>query len=312
MTTGSHEEKTTMPAFATPEPITAVIDVPAAHLRIEASERADTVVEISPSDASNDADVEIARQTKAEYSDGRLLVKTSGGPSTRSFGWGISLDKLVESPADWVRSLISGGGTVEVTISLPAGSRVEGGAAADVRCRGPLGDVRFTTSLGDIRVDQAARLRLKSDHGDISVGRAAGHAELTTTHGSIGVGGIDGTAVIKTAHGEVTLGTVTGELRLSSAHADVTVDRALSGVVAKTAYGSLTIGEVVSGAVVMETTGGGLELGIRQGTSAWLDVSSQHGTVDVSLDAADGPVETEHTLEVRAHTDYGDIVIHRS
>jgi hypothetical protein len=68
----------------------------------------------------------------------------------------------------------------------------------------------------------------------------------------------------------------------------------------------------MSGSVVMETSGGALDLGIREGSAAWLDVSSTYGTVDVSLDTCDGPARSDQTVEVRAHTSYGDIVIHRS
>jgi hypothetical protein len=313
MTTPTHEEGAAMPTFDTPEPILAIIDMATANVRINASDRADTVVEVRPSDELNDSDVHAAEHTQVEYADGRLLVRTAKDRAASTSGWGLSLDKLVESPANWARSLLLGwSGSVDVTLDLPAGSSVDAKSAASLRCRGALGEVSFTTSYGAIQVEQAGRLRLNSTHGDISVTRSAGHAEVTTTNGNIRIGLIDGTAVVKTSHGEVRLREVTGELRLNSAHGDSTVDRALAGVAAKTAYGSVRIGEVVSGSVVLETTGGGLELGIREGTAAWLDVSSKYGTVDVSLDSSDGPGQSDQVVEVRAHTAYGDIVIHRS
>ncbi|MEU8109170.1 DUF4097 family beta strand repeat-containing protein [Nonomuraea muscovyensis] len=314
MTTRAHEEGTAMPTFATPDPIFAVIDLESAHVRINAGDRTDTVVEVRPSDASNDADVHAAEHVQVEFADGRLLVHADRDATAPVSGWGIALNALMESPPGWARSLLGWGGSVEVTVNLPAGSRVEA-KAADLRCLGHLGEVRFTTSDGDIRVEEASRLWLKSVSGDISVTRSTGHADVTATHGDIRVGEIVGSALIKTSHGSITLGEVRGELRLNSSHGDVTVDRALAGVVAKTAYGSLRIGEVPSGSVVMETTGGGLELGIREGTAAWLDVSSRYGTVDVSLDSCDGPAQSDEAVEfveVRAHTAHGDIVIHRS
>ncbi|TDD22736.1 hypothetical protein E1294_10780 [Nonomuraea diastatica] len=301
-----------MPTFDTPEPIAAVIDMATATIRINASDRTDTVVEVRPSDELNDADVRAAEHTEAEYADGRLLVRTGKAHVGLTSGWGLSLDKLVESPASWARSLLDGPGSVDVTIDVPAGSRLDVKSAAPVMCRGPLGEVTIVTSHGDIRVEQAGRLRLKSTYGDISVTRATGHAEVTTTHGGIRIGEVDGTAAVKTSHGDVRLREVTGELRLNSAHGDMTVDRALAGVAVKTAYASVEIGEAVSGSITMETTGGGLELGIRDGTAAWLDVSSTYGTVDVSLDPSDVPAETDQVVEVRAHTTHGDIVIHRS
>ncbi|OPG08765.1 DUF4097 family beta strand repeat-containing protein [Microbispora sp. GKU 823] len=298
--------------FETARPILAVLDMATATVRINASDRTDTVVEVRPSDEFNDADVEAARHTQVDYADGRLLVRADKEHAGSASGWGLSLGKLVESPTNWARSLLLGPGSADVTIDLPAGSRLDAKTAGTVLCRGPLGEVTLTTSYGDIRIEQAGRLRVKSTHGEISVSRASGHAEVTTTHGGIHIGEVDGTAAVKTSHGAVRIREVTGELRLNSAHGDITVDRALAGVAAKTAYASVRIGEVVSGSVVMETTGGGLDLGIREGTAAWLDVSSTYGTVDVSLDPSDAPGQTDRIVEVRTHTTYGDVVIHRS
>ncbi|NRQ32596.1 DUF4097 family beta strand repeat protein [Nonomuraea sp. NN258] len=308
----THDEGTAVPTFDTPEPILAHIDLAADTVRVSAGERADTVVEIRPGDRHNEADVRAAEQTYVEYAAGRLVVRAGKERTGAGSGWGLSLGRLVESPADWARSLLHGPGSVEVSIHLPAGSRIDAKSVGTVVCRGPLDDVEVTTSYGDIRVEQAERLRVKSTYGDISVGRVHGHADVTNNHGGIQVDEIGGTAHVKTSHGDVRLGRVAGELRLSSAHGDITVDQALSGVAAKTAHAGLRIGEAVSGSIVMETSGGGLDLGIRPGTAAWLDVSSTYGTVHVSLDPGAAPDETDQVVEVRAHTDHGVITVHRS
>ena len=98
-----------MPTFDTPEPISATIDLAVGDVRISAGDRADTVVDVRPSDASNEADVKAAEQTRVEYADGQLLVKA---PKLRS----------------WL--IRSAGGSVDVTIELPAGSHVHGDARA--------------------------------------------------------------------------------------------------------------------------------------------------------------------------------------
>lgn len=313
MTTSTRDEGTTMPTFDTPEPILAIVDLATATVRVSAHDRGDTVVEVRPSDESDDADVRAAQHIEIEYADGRLLVRAEKDRSAPAPGPDLSFGKLVESPADWARSLLfCQEASVDVTIELPAGSRVDIKKAAGLRCRGPIGEVAFATTYGDIQVEQADRLRLTTTHGDVSVGRVRGHADITTTHGDIRVGEIDGTAAIQNSHGEIHLQEITGELRLNNAHGDATVGRALAGVTARTAYGDVRIGEMVSGSMVMETTGGGLELGIREGSAAWLDVSSKYGTVDVALDAGDDPGPGEDVIEVRAHTTHGDIVIRRS
>jgi DUF4097 and DUF4098 domain-containing protein YvlB len=312
MTTTTHDGGIGMPTFDTSEPIAAVLDTATATIRINASDRADTVVEVRPSDAHNDADVQAALRTRVDYANGRLLVRTDKEHAGWGSDWGLSLGKLVESPKDWARSLVLGPGSIDVTIDLPAGSRLDVKTAGTVVCRGPLGEVSLSTSYGDLQVEQADRLRLKSTYGDVTVTRACGPADITAPHGAIDIGLIEGAAAVSSAHGHVRVREVTGELRLNSAHGDITVDRALAGVTAKTAYADVRIGEAVSGSIVMETTGGGLDLGVRRGTAAWLDVSSTYGTVDVSLDAGDAPDEADPVVEVRAHTDHGDIVIHRS
>jgi Putative adhesin len=280
-----------MRTFDTPEPISATIEVPAGNLRINASDRADTVVEVRPTDESDDGDVQTADQTQVEYAGGRLLVKAA------------------RNAARWWWFKWSG--SIDVTVDLPAGSRVDAsGAMADVRCEGRLGESRFSIS-GDLQLDQTGRLRVSSA-GDISVTRSVGHTEVTTADGEISISQIDGPAVVKTSNGGITLGEVTGDLRLNTAYGDIAVDRALANLSAKTAYGSVRIGEVVRGSVVLETAAGELEVGVRQGTAAWLDVRTLYGSVRSSLDPADGPEPSDETVEVRARTSSGDIVIRRS
>jgi len=63
---------------------------------------------------------------------------------------------------------------------------------------------------------------------------------------------------------------------------------------------------------VLETAAGELEVGIREGTAAWLDVSSHYGRVRNSLDETDSPEQSEATVEIRARTSYGDINIRRA
>ncbi|GAA3472571.1 DUF4097 family beta strand repeat-containing protein [Nonomuraea roseola] len=281
-----------MPAFDTPEPISAVIEIWAGTVRIRAGDRTDTVVEVRPRDASDDADIRAAEQTKVEYAGGRLLVKSPRSRSHLLLGWG---------------------GSIEVTLDLPTGSKVDADAAADFRCQGRLGACSLTTASGDIMLDETGKLRLSTADGDISVRRAVGHLDVTTSNGEIDIREIDGTAVLKTSNGNIRLGQITGDLRLRTAYGDITVGRALESAAAKTAYGSVSIGEVVRGAVVLDSGGGDLEVGVRQGTAAWLDLDSHYGSIDVPLTAAhDGPRQAEETVEVRARTRYGDILVRRS
>jgi len=82
-------------------------------------------------------------------------------------------------------------------------------------------------------------------------------------------------------------------------------------VAAKSAHGDIRLGEAVRGSVVLETGVGDVEVGIREGTAAWLDVSSRLGKLHNALDRADAPGSSVEKLEVRARTSVGDIVVRR-
>jgi hypothetical protein len=281
-----------MPTFATPEPISVTVAISVGDVRITASDRSDTAVVVGPSDGSKASDLKAAEQTRVEYADGRLLIK---------------------SPRSWKQYTPFGGGeSIDVAIELPAGSRFDGEASvADFRCDGRLGECRLTTGVGSIRLDETGPLHVSTGAGSVTVDRAVGRADVTGS-GQVRIREIDGPAVIKNLNGVTWVGEVTNDLRCSAANGDITIDRAGAGVAAKTANGAVRIGEVVRGSVDLGTGYGELEVGIRDGTAALLDVRSQFGSVRSSLAASDGPATTDQTVEVCARTSFGDIVIRRS
>ena len=64
-----------MPTFDTPEPISATIELAVGDVRITASDRTDTVVEVRPSDAVQRGRRPGRRADPVEYANGQLLVK---------------------------------------------------------------------------------------------------------------------------------------------------------------------------------------------------------------------------------------------
>jgi hypothetical protein len=281
-----------MPTFDTPNPITAVISVVGGDVRIDAGDRTTTTVTVAPSDPSNDEDRNAAEQTRVEYTGGQLLVRA---PKLRS----------------WLPR--STGGSIELTVELPAGSHVQGGGAlADFTTEGPLGQARIKTGMGDIRLAQAEVLNLKTGVGDIFVDRATGHADITASSGEVRVRELDSSAVVKNSNGDTWIGQAGGELRVSAANGNIAIESAQAGVVAKSANGDVRLGEAVRDSVVLETKLGDLEVGIPEGTAAWLDVRASAGRVYNRLDAAQGPEASAEKVEVRARTSVGDVVIARA
>ncbi|MFJ6572354.1 DUF4097 family beta strand repeat-containing protein [Streptomyces sp. NPDC091292] len=278
-----------MPSFDTPAPISVTARVEAGSIQFSAGDRPDTLVEVRPRDPKKDLDVRTADQTEVTYASGVLTVRT---PKSNMFG----------------RT-----GTVDVTVDLPTGSSLDmTGAWTQVLGEGRLGEVHVKTSSGDARFDTTGPLKLTASHGSITVDRVEGMAEITTSSGSLRVGLIDGTAVLKNSHGSTTVGAVTGDLRVRGAHGDIDVARAEASVAVTTAHGTLRVAEVARGTVQLETSFGAIEIGVREGTAAWLDASSNAGQVRNTLTASETPETTEDTVKIRARTKWGNIDVRRA
>jgi DUF4097 and DUF4098 domain-containing protein YvlB len=282
-----------MRTFETREPISVTVQLGVGDIRIVAGDRTDTVVEVRPSDPAKKSDVTAAEQTRVEYSGGKLLIKT---------------------PKGWRQYTPWGGGeSIDVQVDLPAGSHVRGeAAAATLRCTGRLGECRYETSAGDVHVDQAGPVQLRTVAGDIAVDRALDHGDVTTRSGAVWIGTIDGTAVIKNSNGDTKIGEVTGDLRVSTANGRIVVDQSHATVAAKTANGDVRLGEVARGPILAETAFGNVDIGIVDGVAAWLDLNTSYGNVQNDLDAVERPEPGEDAVEVRARTSYGDITVTRS
>ena len=280
-----------MPTFDTPDPITATIDVVLGDVRLTAGHGAATVVEVRPTDASSKDDVKAAEQTRVEYANGNLLVRA---PKLRS----------------WLPR--SDGGSIDVTIELPAGSHVRAsGQMTDFGVEGRLGDTRIKTGMGQIALDAVDTLNVKSGISDVTVDRATGHAEVTVGSGDVRVRELATSAVIKNSNGDTWIGSAAGDLRVNAANGSISVDLAQASVVAKSSNGDVRLGEVARGTVVLETSLGDLEVGIPEGTPAWLDARASAGRVENALEAAAAPDPSAESVEVRARTTAGNVVIRR-
>ncbi|MGW8950084.1 DUF4097 family beta strand repeat-containing protein [Streptomyces sp. NPDC055709] len=219
-----------MQKFDTPAPVSAVLDIPAGRIRFIAAERADTTVEVLPADAAESRDVAAAEQTEVTYGDGVLRIRTR------------EAKKRILGPS----------GSIEVTVQLPAGSRVEAKAAsAEFRGVGRLGDVAFEGAQATVKLDEADSTRLTLLAGDISVGRLGGPAEISTQKGDIHITeAMRGTVTLRTEHGEISVGAahgVSASLDAGTTYGRIhnalkNTDGAVAGlhIHATTAYGDVT------------------------------------------------------------------------
>jgi hypothetical protein len=282
-----------MPTFQTPEPISVSLDLGVGNIRIAAGDRTDTVVEVRPSDPANAADVTAAEQTRVAFADGRLSVKAPKG--WRQHTW------------------LAGRESIDVEIALPAGSRLDGEAsAAALHSTGRVGELRYKTGVGAIRLDRTGSVQVRTGAGDISVERAVGRAEIATGSGTVELGAVDGPAIVKNSNGDTWIGDAEGELLANAANGKIAVDRAQATVRAKTANGDIVLGTVARGEIEAKTGLGKVDVGVADGVPAWLELRTNYGNVRNELEAADRPEHGEASVSIRARTGHGDITIHRA
>ena len=183
-------EDSTMQNFATTAPITAILEIPAGRVEFVAAEVASTSVEVRPADASKSRDVKMASQASVEYADGVLRIHT---PNAHHAVFGPT-------------------GSLHVVVHLPAGSRVEAKTgAAELSAVGRLGEVSFDGAYRDIKIEEAAGVRLTAVDGAVEVGRLSGPAQIKTSRGDIRIGeATQGKVVLHTEYGNISIDAAAG------------------------------------------------------------------------------------------------------
>ncbi|MFG2594038.1 DUF4097 family beta strand repeat-containing protein [Streptomyces sp. NPDC048438] len=219
-----------MQKFDTPSTVSAVLDIPAGRIRFIAADRADTTVEVLPADATKSRDVKAAGRTTVGYDAGVLRIEA---PPAKN-------------------SVLGSSGSLEVTIQLPTGSRIEAKtAAADIRGVGRLGDVTFEGAQGTVKLDETDSARLTLLAGDITIGRLGGPGHISTQKGDINITeALRGTVELRTQQGEISIGAARGvsaSLDAGTSYGRIhntlrNTDGATAGldIHATTAYGDIT------------------------------------------------------------------------
>jgi hypothetical protein len=283
-----------MPAFETPQPIAITVELFVGHVEIIASDRADTVVDVRPSDAAKRNDVRAAQETEIDFAAGNLTVK---GPT----GW-----RMYASPAAWRTP------SIDITIEAPTGSRLHGTShLGRFVVTGELGQCELKTSVGGLQVEKAGPLELQTS-GDITVDHVVSGAKVTTGSGVVVIREINGSATVKNSNGDTRIGEVVGDLRVNGANGDITVERPHGSVIAKTANGNIRIADATRGTLQLETAHGELAVGIHPGTAAYLDVNTKYGELQNLMETAEEPSQNEEAVHVYARTSFGNVIIRRA
>jgi hypothetical protein len=280
-----------MPTYETPTPIDVAINLQVGAIEIVAGDRADTVVTVSPTNPAKAVDRRGAEDTKVDFDGQRLTIH---GPRPR-FSW------------------LGPNESVDLKVEVPTGSRLTAEVAVGgVRGVGRLGATRIKSSMGPVELDSTGDLWLRASHGNSRVGSAEGAVEITAAHGQIRIGSVTGDAILKASHGSIQVEESGGDLDAKLSYGDLEITRARASVTAKTAYGAIRLHEVSSGSIEVESGFGAVDIGVRPGVPAWLDLASKDGHVRNQLAGDSAPAASEQTVAVRARTQYGDISIDRA
>lgn len=261
-----------MPGFDTPHPIAANVEVSAGEIRLVASDRTDTTVEVRPRDESHSQDVKAADHVGIDFRNGKLSVVSRRG---------FSLPRR---------------GAVVVDIALPSGSRpTVSTASANVDLDGEFGDCRFASASGHLTVGTVVgKVKADTASGDITVNVLRGAAEVATASGNVWLDELEGAVKFRAASGSLRVGHLQGTLN------------------AQAASGEVAVATAVRGDISAQTSSGEVAVGIAEGTAAQLDLHTSSGVVRNSLAPAEGPAEGDNTLVVRAATRSADVIIQRA
>jgi putative adhesin len=276
-----------MPAFATPGPVAATLQVAGARVRVTASDRADTVVRVEPINEASRSHVKVASKTKVDFAGGQLSVKTT-------------------TPGDK-------NGSVAITIDLPAESSLVAYLAhSSVQTDGSLGQCELHLASGQVQLDRIDALQANISAGEVAVGHIAGRADIDGAAFAMRIGEVEGAVGLSSSGGGARIGHASADLDLSSASGDFDIDRADGSITATTASGAIRIGRMTHGQAKLANGSGNIEVGISEGTAASIDANSERGAVHDFVSARGNPDPSDHRVMVHARTRHGDIIIQRA
>jgi DUF4097 and DUF4098 domain-containing protein YvlB len=156
--------------------------------------------------AGSNAESEAVRQTRVDFTEGRLVVRTPKDLQLRNV-------------------------PIAVSVQAPLGSHVEARTGSgDITVNGGAGGLNLNTGSGRITADQAERAaRIDSGSGTVRLGPMAAGLRAKTGSGDVEVTSIGGASTVVTGSGDVWLGAVTGDVLARTGSGRVTIANAASG-----------------------------------------------------------------------------------
>jgi DUF4097 and DUF4098 domain-containing protein YvlB len=195
-------------------------------------------------------------------------------------------------------------------ISISFGSR---GVSCRVRCPVDSG-VMVRTKSADVDIrDRVAALNVQTASGDVRAADVTGGVNVRSASGDVSIRTVGSGLNVQTASGDVEVDVARGPANVQTASGDISIREAYDNVNATTVSGDQDHGAVMTGHVSAQSVSGDLTIGVRRGSTVFLDCNTLSGDTHSDLEltgdtpAGDGPL-----VEVHAKSVSGDIHITRA
>jgi DUF4097 and DUF4098 domain-containing protein YvlB len=277
--------------FQTPGPVRLDLRLGDGEIRLETADSTETTVTLEPL-RDNDASIAAVEEARIELrGDQEILVDVR----------------------DRRRGLRGAEVLVEIRCPDESSVKAKSGSAA-IEGNGRFGSVEVGTGSGDVQFSElSGDAEINAASGDVQLRAVGGEARINTASGDVQVGSIARRAKINSASGDVQVREATGSFEVNTASGDVMLREAGSSVSVNSASGDQTIGSVTEGQVTLKSASGDIRIGIREGSTLWVDARSRSGEVRSELPVSDLPPEGDAPhVELRATTMSGDITVVRA
>jgi DUF4097 and DUF4098 domain-containing protein YvlB len=191
------------------------------------------------------------------------------------------------------RSLLSRGSSF-VSIKTPPGSNLEASvASAHIDSEVELGKVALKTASGDITLDRATIVSIKTASGDTLLRGVDQALHFNSASGDLRVEG--------SCHGSVAVSTASGDVRIAGCDGSLVVN---------TVSGDIQVSRFSGRSGVFKGMSGDVDLGIPGATDVELDVNLLSGRLNLP-ESSPGRGQPERHMTIAAKLVSGDLTINR-
>ena len=258
-------------SFPVTGPVQATVRIAVGEVTVTTDESGQVQASIEATDAGDRAAVALAESASIRCSGSELVVEV---PQHRGLIWH------------------GGTASLHVRLTVPAGSSL--GVAAGVltlTATGRLDDVNLKAGVATVDVEHAAELNVRGGQATVDLGSCT-RVAYKCGRGDLRVGAAE-EVYVKAGQGRVEIGSCSGD------------------VVVKGAMVSLDVAAATSGRISFDAAMGNAQVGVVEGTTVELDLTSATGDARSELAPTDGPGGGA-ALSVRLKTTSGDVLVTRA